>query len=110
MSFDAGHSPLRRPRIRPLENPAPAPMPHVISITSGKGGVGKTNVSVNLGWQLRQMRRRVLILDADLGLANIDVVLGLTPQWNLSHFISGEKKLEEIVVKGPAGLRVLPAG
>jgi flagellar biosynthesis protein FlhG len=84
-------------------------MPHVISITSGKGGVGKTNLTANLGWQLRQLRRRVLILDADLGLANIDVILGLNPAWNLSHFLGGEKTLREIVVKGPAGLRILPA-
>jgi flagellar biosynthesis protein FlhG len=84
-------------------------MPHVICVTSGKGGVGKTNLTANLGWQLRQLRRRVLLLDADLGLANIDVVLGLKPVWNLSHFLAGEKTLEEIVVKGPAGVRVLPA-
>lgn len=102
---------LRRPRIRSVESAAAEsrPMPHVISVTSGKGGVGKTNLTANLGWQLRQLRRRVLILDADLGLANIDIVLGLSPAFNLSHFISGEKSLAEILVKGPAGLRVLPA-
>jgi flagellar biosynthesis protein FlhG len=105
--------PTRRPRLHEVakaQAPISRPMPHVISVTSGKGGVGKTNVTANLGWQLRQLRRRVLILDADLGLANIDVVLGLSPTWNMSHFISGEKTLEEILVKGPAGLRVLPAG
>jgi len=89
---------------------APAPrMPHAITVTSGKGGVGKTNFTANLGWQLRQLRRRVLILDADLGLANIDIVLGLTPEFNISHVLSGEKTLDEIVTRGPAGLRVLPA-
>jgi len=100
----------QRPRIRNLQaRPVERPMPHVITLTSGKGGVGKTNLTANLGWQLRQLRRRVLILDADLGLANIDVILGLKPTHNLSHFIDGDKTLPEIVVKGPGGLRILPA-
>jgi flagellar biosynthesis protein FlhG len=83
--------------------------PHVIAITSGKGGVGKTNFTANLAWQLRQLRRRVMILDADLGLANIDIVLGLAPQYNISHVLAGEKRLSEILVKGPAGIQILPA-
>lgn len=85
-------------------------VPHVITVTSGKGGVGKTNLAANLGWQLRQMRKRVLLLDADLGLANVDVLLGLNTEYNLSHVFEGRCKLEDILVKGPAGLRVLPAG
>lgn len=83
--------------------------PHVIAVTSGKGGVGKTNITANLAWQLRQFRRRVMILDADLGLANVDIVLGLAPQHNISHVLSGEKRLSEILVKGPAGIQILPA-
>lgn len=83
--------------------------PHVITITSGKGGVGKTNIAANLAWQLRQNRRRVLLLDADLGLANIDIIFGLSPQYNMSHVLAGEKTLSEILVKGPAGVMVLPA-
>lgn len=83
--------------------------PHVITITSGKGGVGKTNFTTNLAWHLRQCRRRVMILDADLGLANVDIVLGLAPQFNISHVLSGEKRLSDILVKGPAGMQILPA-
>ena len=102
--------PLRRPRREQMNmNQTPRPIPHVITITSGKGGVGKTNFTANLGWVLRQIRRRVMILDADLGLANVDIVLGLNPDFNLSHVFSGEKTLQEILIKGPAGLKILPA-
>lgn len=85
------------------------PTPHVITITSGKGGVGKTNLSANLGWQLRQLRKRVLLLDADLGLANVDIILGLNPEFNISHVLNGECTLNDILTKGPNGLKVLPA-
>ncbi len=81
----------------------------VICVTSGKGGVGKTSVTVNLGTRLARAGRKVLILDADLGLANVDVLLGLHPRYNLSHLLSGERRLEEIMLEGPAGLRVVPA-
>jgi flagellar biosynthesis protein FlhG len=81
----------------------------VIAVTSGKGGVGKTNVSVNLSVALAIQGKRVLLMDADLGLANVDVLLGLHPASNLSHVIKGERTLEEIVIEGPAGLRVVPA-
>ena len=81
----------------------------VIAITSGKGGVGKTNIVANLGFALSQMGKRVLILDADLGLGNIDVLLGLTPKYNLSHVVMGEKVIPEIVIEGPMKLKILPA-
>ncbi|MCK5121548.1 MAG: MinD/ParA family protein, partial [Methylococcales bacterium] len=81
----------------------------VIAITSGKGGVGKTNVSVNLGVALSKMGRRVALLDADMGLANVDILLGLSPKFNLSHVLQGEKTLDEIMLTGPAGLKVIPA-
>jgi flagellar biosynthesis protein FlhG len=81
----------------------------VIAVTSGKGGVGKTNVSVNLAIAMASLGKEVMLLDADLGLANVDVMLGLHPRYNLSHVIRGERSLEEIIVEGPAGLKVVPA-
>lgn len=81
----------------------------VIAVTSGKGGVGKTNVSVNLAAALAQSGKQVLLLDADLGLANVDVMLGLHPEYNLSHVLNGERTLEEILVPAPGGFHVVPA-
>ncbi len=86
---------------------APEPV-RVIAVTGGKGGVGKTNVSVNLGIGLAELGRRVMLLDADLGLANVDVLLGLHARRNLSHVMSGECSLEEVLVDGPKGMRVVP--
>ncbi|WP_404356835.1 MinD/ParA family protein [Methylotuvimicrobium sp. KM1] len=81
----------------------------VIAVTSGKGGVGKTNLSVNLGLALAEQGKRVALLDADMGLANVDVLLGMYPKFNLSHVLKGEKTLNEIIVTGPSGLQVIPA-
>ena len=81
----------------------------VIAVTSGKGGVGKTNVAANLAVALALSRRRVMLLDADLGLANVDVLLGLQPRYNLSHVVSGEAELAETIVDGPVGVRIVPA-
>ena len=81
----------------------------VIAVTSGKGGVGKTNVSINLGVSLASMGRNVMLMDADLGLANVDVMLGLRPRFNLSHVVSGERPLDEVLVDGPEGLKIVPA-
>ena len=81
----------------------------IIAITSGKGGVGKTNIVANLGYALCKAGNRVLIFDADLGLGNLDVLLGLTPHYNLSHVLEGKMKLPDIVVNGPGRLRILPA-
>lgn len=81
----------------------------VVAVASGKGGVGKTNVSVNLALALAAAGKQVLLLDADLGLANVDLLLGLHARWNLSHVINGERTLEEIMVEGPDGLKVIPA-
>jgi len=80
-----------------------------IAVTSGKGGVGKTNVAVNLALAFDQMGQRVLIMDADLGLANVDILLGLTPRYNISHVLEGLKTLEEVLVQGPGKVRVMPA-
>ena len=81
----------------------------VIAVTSGKGGVGKTKISVNLAASLSLAGQRVMLMDADLGLANVDVLLGLEPHFDLQHVISGEKSLDEIIVEGPLGIHVVPA-
>lgn len=80
-----------------------------IAITGGKGGVGKTNLAANLGVALSQIGNRVIIFDADLGLANIDVFFNLHPKYNLKHVVSGEKEIHEILVEGPAGVMIVPA-
>jgi len=88
--------------------PASTPL-NVMAITSGKGGVGKTNVAVNLAVSLADQGRCVVLLDADLGLANVDITLGLKPKYDISHVIEGEKSLEEIIVRGPSGIHIVPA-
>lgn len=81
----------------------------VISVTSGKGGVGKTNIVANMGISFSKKGKRVLILDADLGLGNLDILLGLAPKYNLSHVISGDKKLSEIIIDFDDRMSILPA-
>jgi flagellar biosynthesis protein FlhG len=81
----------------------------VIAITSGKGGVGKTNIAANFAYIFSKMGERVLLLDADTGLANIDVILGITPKYSLFHVLHGEKILSEVIVQGPGGIMILPA-
>lgn len=81
----------------------------VIAVTGGKGGVGKTNVSVNLSLALAELGRRVMLLDADLGLANVDVLLGLTPKQTLADVIEGKCDLRDVILQGPGGIRVVPA-
>jgi flagellar biosynthesis protein FlhG len=82
----------------------------VITISSGKGGVGKSNLSLNLALALTDFKQKVMLLDADMGLANIDIILGLTPIYNLSHVIKGEKMIADIIVEGPQGLKIIPGG
>ncbi len=81
----------------------------VIAVSGGKGGVGKTNISLNTAIALGQLGKKVLVLDADLGLANVDVMLGLRVQRNLSHVLSGECELDDIIIEGPAGIKIIPA-
>lgn len=82
--------------------------PKVIAVTSGKGGVGKTNVVANLGVALSRLGQRVMILDADLGLGNLDVLFGIIPAYTLEHVLLGQKSISEIMVLGPEGVRILP--
>ncbi|MCP5463124.1 MAG: MinD/ParA family protein [bacterium] len=81
----------------------------IIAVTSGKGGVGKTSISTNLAITLAHMGKRVLIFDADMGLANIDIMLGIKPSFTLQHVLQGDKTLDEIIVDGPAGIKIIPA-
>lgn len=80
----------------------------VIAVTGGKGGIGKTNVSINLAVALSNRGRSVMLLDANLGMANVDVMLGLQCEYNLSHLLNGECDLDEIIVKGPSDILVVP--
>jgi flagellar biosynthesis protein FlhG len=81
----------------------------VIAVTSGKGGVGKTSVSVNLAVSMAMSGKKVMLLDGDLGLANVDVMLGLQPKYNLADVIEGKCSLEDTLLKGPGDLLVVPA-
>ncbi len=93
----------------PLQHNQPDKAVRVIAVTSGKGGVGKTNVVANLALALTNAGRQVLVWDADLGLANMDVLLGLKPEYNITHLLEGEKTLDEILVQGPGGFSIMPA-
>ena len=80
----------------------------VIGVASGKGGVGKTTISANLAVSLASQGKKVMLFDADLGLANAQIVLGCKAPFNFSHVLDGEKSLEEIIVEGPFGVKLVP--
>jgi flagellar biosynthesis protein FlhG len=80
----------------------------VVAVTGGKGGVGKTSICANLGVALARRGKDVMLLDADLGLANVELLLGLESTHNLSHVLNGEIELEDIVIAGPAGMKIVP--
>jgi flagellar biosynthesis protein FlhG len=79
----------------------------VLAVTSGKGGVGKTNIAANMALCLAAQNKRVLLLDADLSLGNLDLVMGIRSPYNISHVLSGHKRIEEIIQSGPQGLRII---
>lgn len=83
--------------------------PQVICVTGAKGGIGKTNVSINLGIATQRLGRQVMIFDADLSLANVDVMLGLSPKRNLANVINHECDLEDIIITEKHGMKVIPA-
>jgi len=99
------HVPDQAEGLRQRRNPKPV---KVITVTGGKGGVGKTNISANLAIAMCMLGRRVMLLDADLGLANVDVLLGLQPAHSLADVVKGERRLQDVIVSGPAGVRVIP--
>jgi flagellar biosynthesis protein FlhG len=104
----------RRPRPAPdpgAEHPAQWPRPRVrtVAIASGKGGVGKSNLAANVAVALGEMGARVLLVDADLAQANLDLLLGLNPRHDLQHVLSGEKSVEEVAIAGPRGVTLVPA-
>lgn len=86
------------------------PCARTIAVTSGKGGVGKSCLTANLAWGLAQAGRRVLVLDADLGLANLDILLNLNPTATLHDVVAGTRGVRDVILEGPGGLHVLPAG
>ncbi|HBV85996.1 MinD/ParA family protein [Desulfosporosinus sp.] len=91
------------------KQPKPTKM-RVIAVTSGKGGAGKTTFTVNLALALAEYGRRVIILDGDLGLANVDIAFGLSARYTIEHLLSGEKTIEEILLTGPRGIGIIPGG
>ncbi len=86
------------------------PLARVITVTSGKGGVGKSNLSINLAIQFRKMGKRVIILDADFGLANIEIMFGAVPKYNLCDLIYQVKKIKEIITWGPMEVGFISGG
>ena len=82
----------------------------IIAVASGKGGVGKSNFTVNVAIELSRLGNRVMILDADLGLANVDIIFGINPKYNLSHFIKEEKDIKDIITETEYGVKVIASG
>ena len=98
------------PSASPISRQGSAPRPvRAISVTGGKGGIGKSSVAINLALSLIDSGQSVMLMDADLGLANIDVMLGLDARYDISHVLSGERALSEVLLEGPGGLKIVPA-
>jgi flagellar biosynthesis protein FlhG len=95
-------------RFEAVASTSAAPRARSIAVTSGKGGVGKSSLALNLAIALAQQQNRTGLLDANLGLGNLDLMCGLNGYWNLSHVVTGARNLSEIVLDGPAGIQVIP--
>ncbi len=104
----------RQEALKPMNHPesdsnrTPISIPRVLAVTSGKGGVGKSSIAVNLGITLARAGRRVCVLDADTGLANVNILLGLHPQKGLADVLAGECPIEDILLDGPYGMKIIP--
>ncbi|ADU66099.1 MinD/ParA family protein [Desulfurispirillum indicum] len=113
MSTDQAAS-LRSLATSKLTSPKAAPGPgrntRVIAVTSGKGGVGKTNTSANLAFVAAGTGKKVLVIDADIGLANLDITLGITPKYHMGDVLRGTCTLKEVIIPGPNGMWVIPGG
>ena len=95
----------------PVTSLSPVVSPtQIIAVTSGKGGVGKTFVSVNLAMQLAKQGKKAVIMDADFGLANVEVMLGIRPQYNLADLIYKDKNIDDIITEGPLGVGFISGG
>ncbi len=105
-----GHLSLGKTNMEKTNSSKVKAAPRVISVTSGKGGVGKTNVVGNFAIAFSKLGLKVLVFDADLGLANIDIIFGVNPKYNIDHVLRGEKEISEIIVDGPEGVKIIPAG
>lgn len=90
-----------------VEVAKPVKATRFIAVASGKGGVGKTNFAINLGILFAREGKRVIVMDADMGLANVNVILGVIPKFNLYHVIKGQKRLSEIIIDTPQGIRII---
>jgi len=106
---------LRRMTGPALNQPLPAAGSHSsrlrgLAVASGKGGVGKTNAVANIAYTMGKAGKRALVLDADMGLGNIHILLGLVPRYTLQHVIIGERTLSEVILRGPGGVDILPSG
>jgi len=92
----------------PIKEDKSALLPHVIAVSSGKGGVGKSSITINLAISLAKSGAKVCVLDADTGLANANILLGLTPQFSLEHVLFGAKAIEDVMLDGPHGMKIVP--
>ena len=93
-----------------VQQSEPKPKARVITVTSGKGGVGKSSISINLAIQLSRMGKRVVVFDADFGLANIEIMLGIRPQYNLADMMFKGKELKDIIVQSEEGISFISGG